>query len=120
MTDKPKDMKFDEGKPRVELIEPEFIMNMGRVMGHGAKKYREQSWKTDVANPAQRYLGAALRHLLDAAAGKLIDDDSGLPTLSHAACSVMMLQYHLTRPEPVVARGNLEELARIIAKEAAE
>lgn len=104
MTDTPKtgptgDMKHDDGKSRVDLIDPQFTINMGHVMAYGAKKYAEDSWKTNVANPIPRYLAASMRHLLAFASGQLTDEESGLPTLSHAACSIMMLQHHVEREQ---------------------
>lgn len=87
-------MKHDAGKSRVDLIDPKFILDMGDVMAYGAQKYHEDAWKTEVERPMPRYLAAALRHILAFADGQRLDDESGLPTLSHAACCIMMLQYH--------------------------
>ena len=32
-------MKFDNGKNRLDLVEPEFIENVGKVLTFGADKY---------------------------------------------------------------------------------
>lgn len=122
MTDTPKtsprgDMKHDDGKSRVDLIDPQFTINMGYVMAYGAKKYAEESWKTDVANPIPRYLAASMRHLLAFASGQLTDEESGLPTLSHAACSLMMLQHHVER-EQANADRLLADLKEVLERHA--
>lgn len=122
MTDTPKtsptgDMKHDDGKSRVDLIDPQFTINMGHVMAYGAKKYAEDSWKTNVANPIPRYLAASMRHLLAFANGQLTDEESGLPTLSHAACSLMMLQYHADR-EQAAATQLMNDLREVLARHA--
>lgn len=121
MTDSPKgptdDMKHDDGKSRVDLIDPQFTINMGHVMAYGAKKYAEGSWKTGVANPIPRYLAATMRHILAFANGQLTDEESGLPTLSHAACSLMMLQYHAGR-EQAAATQLMNDLREVLARHA--
>ena len=121
MTDSPKgptgDMKHDDGKSRVDLIDPQFTINLGHVMAYGAKKYAEESWKTDVANPIPRYLAAAMRHILAFANGQLTDEESGLPALSHAACSLMMLQYHAAR-EQAAATQLMNDLREVLARHA--
>lgn len=80
--------KHDAGKPRPELIPRGFIMEMGRVMAHGADKYSEDNWQK--CDDVRRYYGAALRHLLAVIDGEEIDPDSALTHLGHAACSLAM------------------------------
>ncbi len=86
------DLKFDQGKSRVDLIEPGFLLSMGDVLGYGAEKYEEESWK-EVPRGEDRYYAAAMRHLLAMRSGELTDPESGLPHIAHAACNIMFLQY---------------------------
>jgi hypothetical protein len=89
-------MKHDSGKPRPELIPRGFVMEMGRVMAHGAKKYSEDNWQK--CDDVRRYHGAALRHILAVIDGEDMDPDSALTHLGHAACSLAMA-YGITHGE---------------------
>jgi hypothetical protein len=60
-------------------------------MTFGAEKYEDHNWK--LVEP-ERFLGAMIRHLVHHFKGKVIDDDSGLPTLSHLACDALFLLWH--------------------------
>lgn len=90
---KRKDMKFDNGKPRLDLIEPAFIMGLGKVLAFGASKYRANSWKTDVKDAESRYFAAAQRHLMQFWNGEANDKETGLCHLLHAACNIMFLYF---------------------------
>lgn len=86
------DYKYDSGKSRVDLIQPNFILGMGDILAYGATKYKENSWKT-VKNGRVRYYAAALRHLLAYAKGERVDAETGRSHLLHAACCIMFLFY---------------------------
>lgn len=92
------EMKFDSNKPRMDLIEPEFLEGVAKVLTHGASKYAQDSWKTDVSEPQRRYYAAALRHLMAWKRGEKTDPESGLSHLHHAACNLMFLGYFDERP----------------------
>lgn len=81
--------KFDEGKPRVDLIPPGPLLDVGRVFGYGAAKYGD--WNHRAGTRFSRYLGAALRHLYAWQSGEDLDPESGLPHLAHAVCSLLIL-----------------------------
>jgi len=53
--------KDDADKLRFELLVPNFIAEMAKVLTLGAKKYSDNSWQ-NVPNAKQRYIGAMLRH----------------------------------------------------------
>lgn len=82
-------VKFDQDKPRIELVPPDAISGIGHVMTYGAKKYGDRNWEKGIA--PSRLLGAALRHLLAWSFGENQDPESGLPHLWHAGASVLML-----------------------------
>lgn len=103
------DMKFDADKLRMDLIEPEFLEGLAKVLTLGASKYAPDSWKTDVSEPERRYYAAALRHLLAWKKGEKTDHESGLSHIYHAACNLMFLEYfdkahEATTPEAVAAQ----------------
>ena len=84
------ELKFDDNKPRLDLVPPELIEAVGKVRTYGVKKYGDSSsWKK--VEP-YRYRAALMRHIcryLKEPDG--IDDESGLPHLWHIACNVAFL-----------------------------
>ena len=90
--------KDDSNKIRLELISPEFLLGLGRVLTHGSKKYSEWNWARGMFY--SRVFGALLRHLWDWYRGEDLDADSGEHHLDHAACCLMFLrQYTITHRE---------------------
>lgn len=88
-----KDLKYDAGKPRMDLLLdgcPNALLMISEVLTFGAKKYEEHSWHKVVGGKS-RYKAALLRHLTAHANGELLDDESGLPHLSHAACCALFI-----------------------------
>jgi len=69
-------MKLDSDKPRPELMIPEFLIAVSRVMAFGAKKYEVDNWQL-VPNAKSRYIGAALRHLYAFMSGNKNDPETG-------------------------------------------
>ena len=84
----------DEGKPRLELIYPQFLEAMGSVLGFGATKYSANNWKNGIEY--SRLIGSAMRHITAFNRGEDMDPESGLSHLAHAGCCVMML-YGMTQ-----------------------
>ena len=65
--------KFDSGKPRISLIDPEFIQELAHVLTVGAKKYGDNNWKKGF--DYSRLYDAAQRHQLKFLAGESYDYD---------------------------------------------
>ena len=80
--------KGDAGKVRLDLLPFAALEDVARVLEYGAKKYQPQGWR-HVAGGHDRYVAAALRHLHAHAGGETLDEESGLPHLAHAACSIL-------------------------------
>ena len=70
---------FDEGKPRLDLVDTYAIEQLGHVLAFGAKKYGEHNWRGGILY--LKLLGSALRHLFAFASGIDNDHESGLPIL---------------------------------------
>lgn len=81
-------MKFDDDKPRMELVPLEAVEFVAAVLTYGAQKYEDGDWKR-VPNAVKRYRGAALRHLAKDQAGEKLDPESGLPHLAQAATNIL-------------------------------
>lgn len=94
-------IKHDNGKNRLELIEPEFIEGIGKIVTFGAAKYQPHNWKkASSPEDRDRIFGALLRHLLAYHKGDHIDDETGESHLYHAACNLMFLDYFDRQDEP--------------------
>ena len=82
--------KADAGKPRLSLVPRQIITDIARVREYGNSKYGDpNNWKTVEKD---RYKDAAFRHFmayLDNPNG--VDEESGLPHLSHLACNIAFL-----------------------------
>lgn len=90
--------KFDTGKPRMDLLPSDAIVEVAKVLTFGAQKYGDGNWANGLDH--SRLYAAAERHLADYNAGNDIDEESGLHALAHAACDILMLLWMIKhRPE---------------------
>jgi uncharacterized HAD superfamily protein len=91
--------KKDEGKPRMDLLDPEFLVDVAKVLTMGSGKYDQSqkvyqnNWRQGGMRWGQVY-AAAQRHMNAFWSGEEIDDESGLPHVAHAACNMMFLHYY--------------------------
>jgi hypothetical protein len=69
-------------KPQLHLLPPVAMVEMARVMEHGADKYGAWNWR-DQNITLTAYLSALLRHTFDVVAGEDIDPESGVPHMGH-------------------------------------
>lgn len=88
-------MKHDGGKPPVSLVPQALVYGSARAFGFGAKKYARFNYRLGIK--ASRLLDAAMRHLSEVAEGKVVDEESGLHPLDHAAAALGMLMDTLER-----------------------
>lgn len=99
--------KDDQGKLRWALLFPwKAAKGVMKVLEFGALKYSPNNWKT-LSDLENRYLNAALRHIIDDIEGERLDDESGLDSLDHAICDLMFVQQY--RKEAELERKNLEK-----------
>jgi hypothetical protein len=84
-------IKLDNGKNMLSLIEPQFVLDLGKVVSFGANKYKKDNWK--LCTDTSRYEDALLRHIYAHLSGEKNDPESKLPHLAHASCNLMFLQY---------------------------
>jgi hypothetical protein len=88
-----KGRKADDGKIRMELLPMDALVEVARVLTHGAKKYAPNNWQ-EVPEAKERYTGALLRHLAAWRCGERIDGESGDDRLRHiaqVACNALFL-----------------------------
>ncbi len=85
--------KFDAGKTDFSLLiegMPGALKMVTEVLEFGAKKYEPHSW-VDVPNAKERYRKAMYRHLMALADDEVLDEESGLSHLAHAATNILFL-----------------------------
>lgn len=87
-----KGKKYDQEKNRVDLVDPEYVLGIGKVLTFGANKYGDNTWQ-ELKNGKERYYGALLRHLLAWKQGETTDKESGLKSLHHVATNAMFLSW---------------------------
>lgn len=81
--------KDDTGKPRMDLIPPEALYALGRVLEYGARKYADRNWEKGFA--WGRSVAALKRHLSAWEAGQDFDPESGMPHLWHVLTNAAFL-----------------------------
>jgi hypothetical protein len=86
------DWHLDEGKPRVDLIPVLSLIELGKVMDYGSKKYGQHNWSKHAGRWDWTQLTAsALRHLYAWMMGEDNDKESGLNHLAHVLANITML-----------------------------
>lgn len=81
--------KQDGGKPRMDLIAPEFLFGTAEVLKFGASKYAERNWEQGMS--WGRVFGALMRHLWKWWGGEAKDAETGFSHLWHACACLMFL-----------------------------
>lgn len=89
-------IKFDSGKPRMDLIRPEFQLALGEALAYGAVKYKEVQGETPNYLKEDGFLYSTIlasleRHIAQWKMGIDIDEESGLSHLALAAANLMFL-----------------------------
>lgn len=92
--------KYDQGKPRISILQGLAIEQVMLVGEMGAKKYGDHNYRKGMA--ITRYLNAAFRHAFIEYLFKRqdFDKESGLSHLAHAAWNLLSaLEQSLNKPE---------------------
>jgi len=93
----PQGNKFDQQKPRMDLLDPWALEGLANVLGFGAQKYAPNNWRNGIEY--SRIIAAMMRHLSSIQRGEDTDPESGLPHIDHLGCCWMFLSnYMKTNP----------------------
>jgi len=91
-------VKGDGTKPRPTLLLKscnKAVQSVIDVLEYGARKYSADNWKKV---EHERYLDAALRHMIAYTSGEVNDSESGKHHLAHTMCCILfMLQMDLDK-----------------------
>lgn len=82
-------LKFDTGKPPMNLLDRHALEEIGRVLAFGAVKYGPEQWRGGIRY--SRLIAAAMRHLTAYNSGEDTDPETGLSHMAHLGCCVMFL-----------------------------
>lgn len=83
--------KNDDGKPRWDLLDAEFLDGIAGVLEFGARKYSAHNWRGGISS--SRLLAASGRHYGALLRGEDIDAESGLPHWAHLGCCLMFYSW---------------------------
>ena len=98
--------KADVGKLRFDLLPPDALREVVRVMTMGALKYSDRNWEKGM--DWSRCEAALRRHLNEYSLRNDIDDESGMPHLAHVAVNALFLLSFWLRGDGVDDRPYLE------------
>lgn len=81
--------KYDSGKPRMDLIPPELMTEVAKILTFGAEKYADRNWEKGM--DWGRVYGALQRHLWKWWNREDKDEETNESHLAHAACCIAFL-----------------------------
>lgn len=111
--DTPKGLKLDHGKLTYHLQDDAAEAEMVAVLTFGAVKYDPGNW-AHVEAAEDRYYDAARRHLAASRRGEILDPETNLATLAHAACCVHFLLALELRRHPKLADSLSQRLGEAL------
>lgn len=85
-------VKADGDKNRLDLLDVEWMEEVGQVLTFGARKYDAHNWRKGMQ--FSRLIAACMRHLFAFARGENNDPETGMSHLAHASCCLMFLWSH--------------------------
>ena len=87
-------VKFDQDKYRFSLLPTDALAMVAQVGTMGAQKYGDHNWKQGAGLSWSRLLDAHYRHVFAWSQGELVDPESKLPHLAHAAWNLLALLHY--------------------------
>jgi hypothetical protein len=85
----------DEGKLRYDLLPPDALREIVRILTYGSSKYADNNWASGIKY--SRIFGSVMRHLWAWYGGEDMDKESGMNHLAHAGCDIMFLIAYVCR-----------------------
>lgn len=93
-----KGIKYDQEKPRMDLLDSSWLEGVAEVLTFGARKYAAHNWRGGIE--LSRCIAALLRHVSAFNAGEDVDPETGKSHLYHASCCLMFASWMLNnRPD---------------------
>lgn len=115
--DKPQGMKYDAGKPEMDLLPYGPLAWIARAMECGRRKYDYDNWKQLSSLKDKRRILAALgRHTLKLIGGEWADKESKLPHAAHIGANIIFLLYFHSQEHGIDDDKLSEEQAAAMAE----
>lgn len=89
-------VKFDQGKPRFDLLPLDALEEVASVFTYGSNKYADHNWARGGMRVG-RLFASAMRHQVAFMLGRSNDPESGLHHVSHAISCLLMIRSGLMR-----------------------
>lgn len=91
-------LRFDNDKIRMDLLPPNAIIELAKVLNFGAKKYAANNWRKGMA--WSRMIGSLKRHLTAIEKGEDYDPETGILHSAHVMCNAAFLtEYYKIYPQ---------------------
>lgn len=91
-------IKHDGSKPRMDLLDADFLEEVADVLTFGARKYNAHNWRGGISY--SRLIAAIYRHLGAINKGEDRDPESGHLHTGHIGCCIQFLDWMLkNRPD---------------------
>jgi hypothetical protein len=91
-------LRFNAGKPRIDLVPTSAVLALAEVLTVGAEKYKERNWEMGMDHSI--CYASAMRHLLKYWSGEDLDSESGKPHLAHVLTNIaFLIEYQKTCPQ---------------------
>lgn len=85
-------LRHNKGKNRLELVPPELIEGVGKVLTMGASKYADRNWELGMSWGT--VIGCLKRHLMAFEKGIDYDAESGELHIDHVLTNALFLKYY--------------------------
>jgi hypothetical protein len=108
-------VKYDDDKPRLDLIPPDALYAVAEILSYGAVKYGARNWEKGLE--WHRLYRAAVGHMLSFWFGEEYDQESKLPHLWHAACCILMLVSTVKRFPELDDRSKPHDRSRVTSSD---
>ena len=82
-------LRYNQGKPRFDLIPSDPLEDIARVLTMGADKYEKDNWRKGM--PWSQCTASLMRHMNAFNRGEDLDTESGLPHMAHVAVNAMFI-----------------------------
>lgn len=90
-------IKYDTGKPRMDLLDPYAIETLAAVLTLGAEKYNPHNYRNGISY--SRLTASLLRHVFAFLRGQDTDPETGYSHIAHAMANCMFLLW-MTKHKP--------------------
>lgn len=95
MTTEKQGIKYDIGKPAFDLIDPDWELDVARVLTFGATKYEPYNWARGMS--LGKALAAVKRHINSIERGEHYDEECNTQHAANASVGLMFVHYFIRK-----------------------